>query len=418
MSAVENGRVPAPAVVLVDALLNGSPFKRACDDMGFPVVGVYTIEPSRLAELSPTHAAGDAVSLYGDRPDLDAVAEQIAAIVPATEPAVYGAAVLAGERGLPSNPLATAQACRDKYTMRELAAGSGVRVPSYRLVSGKDEMCAAIREIGVPTIVKPTSGAGSHNVFLVREERDMERIAAADRRDLFGGQISEWLVEEYVRGREFAVNMFSADGEHILIDVWEYYQPDSRDYDNPYWQIAQLDRESPVHRQAEQFARQVLAAFDVRIGPSHVEMKLGRDGMVLMEIGARLPGGGIPEMWERTSRLRPYHDTLAAYLGRRPELVDSPPEFTDRLGICFIRNEGPAGVLRLDGVDEVRRLPGVLDVSVNFRTGDHVQTTRDLGTELVKLKLAAPTTADLARLATQIRATIVVDVQPVERAFS
>ena len=57
--------VREPAVVLVDPVLSGAPFKDACARSGYAVIGVYTLAPTELREMAPDHQKGDVVSLYG-----------------------------------------------------------------------------------------------------------------------------------------------------------------------------------------------------------------------------------------------------------------------------------------------------------------------------------------------------------------
>jgi len=411
-------------VVLVDPVLSGEPFKAACAELGLPFVSVYTIDRRIVTAMSPTHRRGDALSLYGRDPatlaeQVDRAVGTVRGVVPATEPGVLTANLLADHWGLPGNSVGTARARRDKREMRTLARDRGVRVPRFEVAADAGQVARAAERIGLPVIVKPATGAGSHNVFLVTERRDLRRVAGAERRDLFGSEIDDWLVEEYVRGREFAVNTFSVDGEHTIIDVWEYRLPTSGDYDNPYWDFVQVDPKAIAARQVVAFARQVLDAFEIDLGPCHIEVKLdptGRDadrGPVLIELGARLPGAGIPLLWERHSDLRPYADTLAVHLGLRPRIADGPPSFDGRIGICFIRHDGPAGVLRrLHGLPEVRAFPGVDEVITSVRPGDLVEPTASLGTEVAKVRLSAANGADLAALITRVRATLVAEIEP------
>ncbi|MCF7551759.1 ATP-grasp domain-containing protein [Pseudonocardia sp. WMMC193] len=398
------------SVVLVDPVLNGAPFKAACADRGLDVLGVYTIDRAVVTAMDPTHAAGDARSVYGRDP---AVGGRPAAVVPATEPGVLTAARLAGRHGLPGQPPALAPALRDKRLMRRHARARGVRVP--RFTTAADGLGDALRHTGLPAIVKPTGGAGAHNVFLVREPADLERVARADRHDLFGGAIDEWLVEEYVRGREFAVNTFTVDGGHTVLDVWEYRQPGPGDYDNPYWDFVQIGADVPGHATVARFAQQVLDAFEIALGPAHIEIKLPADGdPVLIELGARLPGAGIPSQWERHSALRPYADTLAVHLGEPPSTLE--PGFDARLGMCFIRHDGPAGILHaVHGLDAVRTWTGVEGVTA-APPGGPVGTTTALGAEIAKVRLAAPDDTRLAALIARVRAAVHVEV--VERAAS
>ncbi|MFF4763812.1 ATP-grasp domain-containing protein [Streptomyces sp. NPDC001292] len=406
------------AVVLVDGVLNGAPFKQACREAGLPVIGVYTFDRQTLVGMSPQHAEEDAVSLYGNDPDritarLKELTNTVAAVVPATEPGVCCAAEVAAQWGLPANPVPTASACRDKRLMRDLARRTGVRVPAYEVVKDAAGLHDAAHRIGFPLIVKPATGAASHNVFLADDDRKLAGVFAGDRRDLFGGAVDEWLVEEYVGGTEYAVNTFTVAGRHTVVDTWQYRLPSADNYDNPYWDFVQVDRATPTRAKVERFALGILDAFGIRIGPCHVEIKLDKAGPALIEIGARLPGAGIPLLWQRHSDWLPYHDTLACYLGRRPALADRPPRFDATVGMCFIRNDGPPGVLRtLEGLDQVADHPGVEEVIAPFSPGDSVPRTRNLGTELAKVRVSAPTGRALQSLIASVRRTVRAEIVP------
>ena len=86
-----------------------------------------------------------------------------------------------------------------------------------------------------------------------------------------------------------------------------------------------------------------------------------------------------------------------------------PPAFGACVGMTFIRNDGPPGVLRgLDGLAEAGRLCGVDAVHVRARVGDQVPTSDHLGSELVKIELSAPSHPELRQLATAVRQLISV----------
>lgn len=405
--------VRVPAVVLIDPVVNGHPFKQACAESGYAVVCVYTLGQQELRAVAPGHQTEDAISLYGRDPvslreQLESAVRDVRAIVPATEPATHVAAVLAAQWMVPGNSVAVARARRDKIAMRELAAQCGLTIPRFEVV-GPDAIADATRRIGLPVIVKPPAGAGAHNVQLISDEAQLAGFDGRNHRDLFGNPIDEWLAEEYVRGREFAVNTFSFGGQHTVIDTWEYRQLDEHDYDFPYQDFLQTEPDPEI----TSFALDVLRAFEISVGPAHIELKAGSGGPVLIEIGARLPGAGIPVLWRRHSDFRPYRDTLAAHLGRQPMVMRGPPGFGACVGMTFIRNDGPPGALRgLDGLAEVGRLPGVDAVHVRARIGDQVPTSDHLGSELVKLELSAPSHPELRQLATRVRQFISVRIEP------
>ncbi|RKS68237.1 biotin carboxylase [Actinomadura pelletieri DSM 43383] len=404
------------AVLLVDPVITGLPFKRVCRARGHAVVSLYTISPSVLAEIAPDHAEGNDVTLYAADPDeayalVTAVPMEIRAVVPATEPAVHVADVLAAKLGLPGNDPATASARRNKTAMRRLAVSGGVPVPDFLVVTDLSEVPDAATEIGYPLILKPATGASARDVRLVPTVGDLpDAIAASASRDLFGAPIQEWLVERYVRGREFAVNAFSLNGRHEVIDIWEYRQPWDADYDQPYWDLIQLPHADPAWGPAADLAVRVLEVFGMRNGPSHTEVKGNASGLFMMEIGGRLPGAKMADHWERHASFQPFEATLDAYLGMPRDRLD--PRFDAVLGICCLRNDGPAGRLHaVHGLDGLRELRGVDEIQLRYVPGERVPRTCDLDTVVAKVLVSGPDHASVTDLMTTVRQKVEMEIE-------
>lgn len=322
------------AVLLLDPVNKGANFKPAARERGLAIVSVYTLEPAELHGRWTAHAAGDDVTLYAS--EAADVVEQLArhpyricGVVPAMESAVHLAEQVAEQLDLPGNGTKLALARRNKAEMRRVTQAAGVRVPEFQVVHSLDEVPEAADRIGYPAILKPTTGAGSHGVTLLPDAEAARHLEDQERRDLFGWEVAEWLVERYVRGREIAVNCFSFEGRHRVVDMWEYRRPDDADYDLPYWGSVQIDDTDPDWQRVEEFTQTALDTLGIRSGPSHTEVKCSMDGVYLIETGARLPGGPITDQWARHSDIRPFHDALEFYLdqGRQPRLIESAPYF-------------------------------------------------------------------------------------------
>ncbi|MBB2942686.1 biotin carboxylase [Actinoplanes lutulentus] len=367
-----------PPVVLVDPAMTGRGFKDACRRRGLPTIALYTLDDSLLTTYDRDYGDGDrhvvrAADSAAARAQLPAV---IRAVVPTSEPSIVVADELSEQLDLPGNPAATAPARRSKAAMRERALHHGVRVPAFA-VTARPDVFAAARRIGFPAIAKPHTGAGSHGVVLIPDAAAQPELIG---HDLFGHRAGEWLVERYVRGRELAVNTFSHRGRHRILDIWEYRQPTSADYDQPYWDVVQVRPEDPDWAVAAAFVERVLDVFGVDLGPGHTEIKIDEEGPCLIELASRLPGAHMVDHWQAHSSIRPYDDTLAAYLGEDPGLLDRDLAFDAVLGICCLRNDERPGVIEdLIGLDEARRTPGVDAVICDLAPGDHVPLTRDLG---------------------------------------
>jgi biotin carboxylase len=401
-------------VALVDAVHSGVPFVAAAESLGLCSVPVHTMSPARLAAFEaasapsghaepPIHASFAAAALE----ELAGRALRIDAVVAATEPGVVVADELAASLGLPHNPVRSARARRNKIAMREWGQARSVPQPRYRLAAGKQGVATLVARAGGPVIIKAPAGAGAHNVFLVSSAADLSRGAAAADADLFGNPVTEWLVEEYVRGDEYAINTFSFDGRHTLLDIWRKDLPTALDYDQPYWNARQIDFHDPVRGMLERFALEILDTYEVEIGPCHIEVKVGRSGPVLIELGARLPGAHIAEAWRQAGHADPFADTIAARLGRRPRIFDDGLGIDRVLGLVFIGNEGPPGVLAgLRGIAEAAQLPYVTDIHPHYRPGDLVPTTSDLAAMLLTVTITADTADELIGRQDRVRQLI------------
>ncbi|NYH52902.1 MULTISPECIES: ATP-grasp domain-containing protein [Nocardiopsis] len=413
MTAVHTESVAADLgdVVLVNPLMTGYGFKRACRERGLRVVALYTLDRGLLSSLQADYTSGDDLSLYAR----DAAAAQglvaspVRAVIPTTEPSVVIADGLSGALGLPGNPTATALARRDKTAMRTHAAARGVPVPDFEATS-TEGVAAALGRVGHPAIVKPATGAGSQGTVLVA---DPAEAASLDLRtvDTFGSPVGTWLVERYVRGRELAVNTFSQGGRHRVLDVWEYCQPSESDYDQPYWDVVQLSPDDPGLARATSLALRVLNAYEVELGPAHVEVKIGLEGDFLIEIATRLPGAHMVDHWERNSTIRPYADTLAAYLGEDTGLLERDLGFDRALGVCCLRNDDrPGTITALTSADELAGLPGVEEVFLHVSPGDIIPLTRDLGSLVGFVLVSAPEHETLREYMSRVRSHVKLEL--------
>jgi biotin carboxylase len=408
-----------PAVVLMDPGRQGFNFKPQVAEREMAVISVYTMPREHVRTRWPDHTVGDTVSLYAAelgeiRAQLLGLGADIRAVVPASDVAVDKADILAEELGLPGNGARFAVARRDKSVMRETAARAGIRVPRYVLAEDAADIGRAARAVGFPAFVKQTTGAASHGTRLLSRPRDAQDLPALHRTDHFGRPVQAWLVEQYIRGRELGVNFFSHDGVHQVVDIWEYRQPDDRDYSFPYWDWAQIPQDEPDWRTAVDYVRQVLDAFGVRLGPSHTEIKISAGDAYLIELGARLPAYPMVDAWAAHSDLDPHRQALACRLGEVPRIATTPVRFGSFCGANAIRNDGPPGRLAdIRGLDKVQRLPGVVKLTAVYSVGDIVPTTESIPTIPVRVLVSAPDYRALLQSLAAVRDTVELVIEPV-----
>ncbi|GAA1310066.1 ATP-grasp domain-containing protein [Saccharothrix xinjiangensis] len=390
--------------------MTGRGYKDACRRRGLPYTSLYTLPVDLLTSYDQDYALGDTSWFHvADVSSARAALRgPVLAVVPTTEPSIVLADGLGTALGLPSNPVSTALARRDKTVMRRHAVTRGVRVPAFAVVSRVD-IPAAADALGYPAIAKPAKGAGAHGVTVLRGAGEVPDLVTDD---LFGHPMREWIVEEYVRGRELAVNAFTEHGRHRVLDIWEYRQPNGDDYDQPYWDVVQLPEDDPDRERAVEFVHAVLDAYDVRLGPSHTEIKVDDRGPCLIELGTRLPGAHIVDQWTAHSSIRPYDDTLSVYLGASTGLLTRDLGFDAALGICCLRNDDrPGELVSTTWLEDVRSVDGVDAVFTDLRPGDHVPVTADLGSVVAFALVSAPDHNLLDRVLVEVRSAAALELK-------
>ncbi|GAA3681709.1 ATP-grasp domain-containing protein [Nonomuraea antimicrobica] len=339
-----------------------------------------TADPSRYAGLERTGArvvrcdTGSAGSLReaATGPISGPISGPIAGVTTTSEFYLAATAALAQELGLPGNPADVVRTCRDKAAVRLRLDRAGIPQPRWRCARSVDEVPEAVAAVGLPCVVKPVDDSGSANVRVcasVREAADQARVVLAVRRNVRGQPTAGTvLIEEYVAGPEYSVEMFSHRGEARCVGVTRKTVGAP-----PY--CVELGHLHPAGlTPAEESAlvetvRAVLGALGVMTGPTHTEVKVG----AIIEVNCRLAGGMIPELVRLARGVDLLEQQLRCAVGEPPDLDARAGGYA---GIHFI-TAGRAGTLRgVAGLERVARHPGIAQVTVTARRGAEVRPPR------------------------------------------
>lgn len=292
-----------------------------------------------------------------------------------TEIDVQLVAAIAAELGLPGMTAEAALKARNKYEMKQGLRDLGDVLPAYRRVRTLAELRAAVREIGLPAIIKPTGASGSKGIFELRDESDLEmaveqleRIARPQFDAVFRQFGAEFIVEEYLDGDEFSVEGLVAGGESHVVMVTDKVTS------VPYH--LELQHTMPSTLPADTLAQvqdttvRVVTALGFDNCAFHLEAKWGRRGMKFIEVAARPAGDYI------ASHLIPlscgvdyFANVIRIAVGAPPELA---PDRDLHVGLRFVLAETAGRFEGLDGVPTVCADPGYPHVFVEYPVGTEV----------------------------------------------
>ncbi len=184
---------------------------------------------------------------------------------------------------------------RDKFLMREALAAAEVRIPKYRSVASFDEAKAFIKEstLSYPVVAKPRKSGASDNVFICQSEGELEHAFSSilGTQTIFAELNAQVLVEEFVDGEEYIVNLISQNGSHYVSDIWKYTKGLHNGSSIVYERTDLLFPNDPCYTMLSQYAKTCLDALGYRYSAAHLEAKINSKGEpVIIEVGARVSG--------------------------------------------------------------------------------------------------------------------------------
>jgi ATP-grasp domain-containing protein len=203
------------------------------------------------------------------------------------------ASYLAARLGVRGLSLAAALNCDSKARMRLALDGAGVAGPAHLLVNDPADVESAAKRLGFPVVVKKAVGARGRGALVCRDDAEVARAAKT-----FGG--GALLVESYVDGPEYAIQTITADGVTEVVNVLAQHvgpgprQPElGYDYPSGLGEVGDLA--------LGKFVVSALDALGFDNGIAHVQVRMGPDGPVLINVAARPPGGQLCAVSERVS---------------------------------------------------------------------------------------------------------------------
>jgi biotin carboxylase len=192
--------------------------------------------------------------------------------------------------------LEAARNCRDKLRTRECLAACAVPSARFQLARTPDEAVHAAELLGLPVVVKPRDGTAG---YAVRLGRTIDEVAAGAEAVLAWanaqGRLPTILVEEYLDGREFAVQTVSRAGQVQIVSIFEELL-------GPLPLFVEVGYDYPVRLDEDQQAsianvvQRALLALGVDNWVTHTQVRLTAEGPKIVEVNARVPGGQLLRM--------------------------------------------------------------------------------------------------------------------------
>ncbi len=295
------------AIIFIGSNTTGSGvmfFKKAVE-LGFQPLFLHNDDVSSLKIAQAVPQTISTPTNLGDYEEVKRTIDRLGAqydirgVVTSSEYCAETVAKTAQALGLPgANPNAI-QRCRNKKTQRDVLRATGIAQPRYATFRTKED----VRELFTDpifqkgAIIKPISGSGSVGVYYLSNAADFGAIEKQFQNDALAthGNL-EFLLEEFVEGDEFSVEIFNGRAFGI-----------TRKYLSPIPRFLEIGHDFPANSSLsyslfvalQVSAEKAAAALGLVWGAVHVELKALPDGTVqIIEVNPRLAGGSLPRLFE------------------------------------------------------------------------------------------------------------------------
>ena len=291
------------------------------------------------------------------------------------------------------------EARRDKFAMNEVCRQHDIPVVAQRLCSSVEEGLHAAHEVfrctndpatSVPVIVKPRRGVASDRVALCRTLEDVPgAVQAILDSTVFGTYDMKHdavLLQEYVDGTEYAIDVVSKDGVHKVAALWVYDKTSTSDdgVTNPFAYLSGKLVSDDEHATAVMdYAEACVTALGIQWGMTHSEVKVRSDGSIrLMEVNVRQQNDNFMPLCDACLGYNAMDLCLSAYLDQDGlfEAVPPRPNLQCQGMIvnlaCFV--EGTvSSVHHLEEMEELESVQAI-ELYPSFHVGQAVRRTKDI----------------------------------------
>jgi len=284
--------------------------------------------------------------------------------------------------GIEHNHPASVEACRSKLRLREVFRDAGLPTPWFRSVPLQAIPEPALMGMAYPCVLKPISLSASQGVVRVnnREEfvaganRLKRLLESAEIQATRDANLDRMIVEEYLPGREVAVEGLLTSGELRVLAIFDKPDP----LEGPYFEETIYVTPSRLLEVEQRLIRESFVdaarALGLTHGPVHGEFRLNERGVWPIEIAARPIGG----LCARALRFQLENETepigLEELLLRHALNLpgrDAPRE-TVASGVLMIPVPRSGVLEKVDGAEEARAVAGVTELEITARCRDYI----------------------------------------------
>lgn len=309
-------------IVIVDPFSTGKLYAPLFNALGLSCIAVISrpdLPAHFTQDLTPEHFT----HLLDCNPDIAETLDTLGvlAVIAGCETAIHLTDRLAKHLGLRGNSPVTSGARRNKYIMQQALEQRGVAHIPTRLVTRPRQIAQVLEGVdeGRQYVVKPINSAADQEVVFATGRQAVAQALNsagwAQKNDL-GETNLGFVLQPFISGPEYAVDLVAFDGHYHIASVCRYTKIQRNGSPFVYDRLDTLNPADEALAPLLAYARRAATALHVNVGPLHMAIIWSTTGPVMIEAGARLPGGITPLLFQQVYQPDLLSLAVDSYLGR------------------------------------------------------------------------------------------------------
>ncbi|MEZ9651913.1 ATP-grasp domain-containing protein [Vibrio lentus] len=261
---------------------------------------------------------------------------------------------------------------RDKLKFRNFLDSKSISSLPNKKVKNKNDILDFLNVAPFPIIIKPISGTGSKNAYIIKNHDDIDEVLQKI------SFIDNYMVEQYCLGQVFSVEGFYIDNQiHVLGVTDRIISPPPLCLELGHSFIPYSEAEE--HAKITKLTETILDELGYSHGFFHAEFVVNDEGIYPIEVNPRLAGSSIPIMINKTFSNTNLQKMI---IDIQSGIIDKDKDKDIKIGelrySTFKIYPDRTGVVKsLSGLDFASKFPGVVSATTNFNEGDFVSSLDD-----------------------------------------
>jgi len=313
----------------------------------------------------------DEISEWSERNGLKAV-------IGVDEESIVLAANLSNYLKVEHNPVESVLLTKDKYLMRFELKNARLNSPWFKRFSIHDSPNKIINEISFPCVIKPTFLSASRGVIRVNTTKELakgiktlnELLSLEEIRER-GGEQSDWiLVEEYIPGKEVAIEGIVSESKLKVLAVFDKPEPPvGPTFEETIFVTPSILPEKTLYSLFKT-AQNAVNALGIVKGPVHIEVRINSSGNYILECASRSIGGLCSKILEFQGGMSLEELILRSYLGRN---VEKSKLSGSARGVMMMPTEKMGTLKEMRGVENALNVKGIIDLQITVKPGEKLE---------------------------------------------